>query len=100
VLGKRSRPPYQVYLGLQAASPGFYLLVTTVAAVFCVEKAHLNALQLLLVGTTLEATCLVFQVPTEQRQHQSTVAGVAAARIQPRSAMLAALRSREEEMSF
>src|SRR6185312_12072133 len=45
-------------------SSGFYLLVTTVAAVFCVEEAHLNALQLLLVGTTLEATCLVFQVPT------------------------------------
>jgi DHA3 family tetracycline resistance protein-like MFS transporter len=64
VLRKRPGPPYQVYLGLQAVSSGFYLLVTTVAAVFCVEKAHLNALQLLLVGTTLEATCLVFQVPT------------------------------------
>lgn len=64
MLGKRPMPSYQVYLVLQAVSSGFYLMVTTVAAVFGVEKAHLNALQLLLVGTTLEVTCLVFQVPT------------------------------------
>jgi DHA3 family tetracycline resistance protein-like MFS transporter len=64
VLRKRPLPPYQLYLALQAVSTGCYLLVTTVAAVFGVEKAHLDALQLLLVGATLEATCLVFQVPT------------------------------------
>src|SRR5262249_44712821 len=63
-LRKRPLPPYRVYLFLQAVSSGFYLLVMTVAAVYGVEQAHLNALQLLLVGTTLEATCLIFQLPT------------------------------------
>ncbi|MBI2761038.1 MAG: MFS transporter [Chloroflexi bacterium] len=64
MLRKRPLPPYPVYLVLQAVSSGFYLLVTTVAAMYGVEQAHLGALQLLLVGTTLEATCLVFQAPT------------------------------------
>lgn len=64
MLRKRPLPPYPVYLFLQAVSSGCYLLVMTVAAVYGVEQAHLGALQLLLVGTTLEATCLVFQLPT------------------------------------
>ena len=64
MLRTRPLPPYPVYLFLQAGSSGCYLLVTTVAAVYGVKQAHLGALQLLLVGTTLEATCLVFQLPT------------------------------------
>ena len=57
-------PPFRAYLLLEGGSNGFFFLVSTVAAVYGVEVAHLNALQLVLVGTTLEATCLLFQVPT------------------------------------
>lgn len=49
---------------LQGGSTALFFLISTVTAVYGVQDAHLNALQLVLVGTTLEAVCLVFQVPT------------------------------------
>ncbi len=64
MLRRRLLPSYPVYIFLQATSTGLFFLLSTVSAVYGVEKAHLNALQLVLVGTTLEATALVFQVPT------------------------------------
>jgi MFS transporter, DHA3 family, tetracycline resistance protein len=64
VLRKRLLPAYRVYLLLQSSSTGLFFLLSTVSAVYGVEQAHLNALQLVIVGTTLEATTLIFQVPT------------------------------------
>lgn len=64
MLRKRLLPAYPVYLFLQSSSTGLFFLLSTVSAVYGVEKAHLNALQLVLLGTTLEATTLIFQVPT------------------------------------
>ena len=39
-------------------------MLSTVSGVFLVESAHLNPLQLVLVGTALEASAFVFEVPT------------------------------------
>lgn len=55
---------FRAYLLLEGGSTGFFFLINTVAAVYGVELAHLNALQLVLVGTTLEATALLCQMPT------------------------------------
>ena len=53
-----------VYLALEAALALFMAIYGTMTAVYRVEAAHLNALQLTLVGTALEAACFLFQVPT------------------------------------
>lgn len=62
--GTRRLPAYPVYLTIQAASAFFYTLVFTVTAVWRVERAGLNPLQLVLVGTALESTVFLFEVPT------------------------------------
>jgi DHA3 family tetracycline resistance protein-like MFS transporter len=40
------------------------MMVLTSAGLFMIQDAHLNALQLVLVGTTLELSAFVFEVPT------------------------------------
>lgn len=60
----RSKDPTFVYLVMQAAWPLFFNVLATTNLVYQVEVAHLNPLKLLLVGTVLELTCLVLQVPT------------------------------------
>jgi len=55
---------YTVYLIYSCANALFFALVTTVDMIYQVQVAKLNPLQLVLVGTALEVTCFVCQVPT------------------------------------
>ncbi len=55
---------YRVYLILAAAQSAAFTLVFTVNLVYQVETVRLNPLQLVLVGTALEATAFLFEVPT------------------------------------
>ena len=61
---RRARRPLAVYLTLEAALSLFIAIYGTMTAVYRVEAAHLNPLQLTLVGTALEGSCFVFQLPT------------------------------------
>lgn len=62
--GSRTLHAYPVYLIFTAASTFFYTLIFTVSAVYRVESAGLNPLQLVLVGTVLEASVVLFEIPT------------------------------------
>jgi DHA3 family tetracycline resistance protein-like MFS transporter len=59
-----SKDPVYVYLALNASWPLFFGMVAVTNLVYQVQVAHLDPLKLLLVGSVLELTCLVFQVPT------------------------------------
>ncbi len=61
---QHSTRAYRVYLWLTGAEAFFSAMYFVVAAVFRVQVAHLNPLQLVLVGTVMELSILVFQVPT------------------------------------
>jgi len=63
-LSIRSKDPTYVYLVLHATGPLFFSMLAVTNLVYQVEVAHLDPLRLLLVGSVLELTCLVFQVPT------------------------------------
>ena len=58
------RDPASVYLFMRGAAQLFFAVIVTVNVVYQVEVAHLDPLGLLLVGSVLELTCLVLQVPT------------------------------------
>ncbi len=60
----RPKDPTFVYLVLCVGVSFFFTVVATTNLVYQVEVAHLDPLRLLLVGSVLELTCLVFQVPT------------------------------------
>lgn len=60
----RSRDPTFVYLVMRAGGSLFFSVLATTNLVYQVEVAHFDPLRLLLVGTVLELTCFVFQVPT------------------------------------
>ncbi len=60
----RSKEPTFVYLVLSAGWSLFFSTLAVTNLVYQVEVAHLDPLRLLLVGSVLELTCLVFQVPT------------------------------------
>lgn len=60
----RSKDPTFVYLVLCVGVSLLFTVVATTNLVYQVEVAHLDPLRLLLVGSVLELTCLVFQVPT------------------------------------
>ena len=55
---------YKIYLLLSAITAICFSLVTTVMIVYHIENVHLNPLQLILVGTTLETACFIFEIPT------------------------------------
>lgn len=55
---------YKIYLLFSAITAMCFSLVATVMIVYHIEKVHLNPLQLILVGTTLEAACFLFEIPT------------------------------------
>jgi MFS transporter, DHA3 family, tetracycline resistance protein len=63
-LSIRSKDPTFVYLVLCAGWPLFFTMLAVTNLVYQVQVAHLDPLRLLLVGSVLELTCLVFQVPT------------------------------------
>ena len=60
----RSKDPTFVYLVLNVGWALLFNVLATTNIVYQVEVARLDPLQLLLVGTVLELTCFVFQVPT------------------------------------
>jgi DHA3 family tetracycline resistance protein-like MFS transporter len=55
---------YPVYLTYSGASALFFSIIVTVNLVYQVETVGLSPLQLVLVGTTLELTAFLFEVPT------------------------------------
>jgi MFS family permease len=55
---------YHIYLVLEGFYSLFFSMIATVNLVYQVEVAHLNPLQLVLVGTTLESVTFILQVPT------------------------------------
>ena len=60
----RNRDAYRVYLLIEAATSLFFFIIATVNSVYQVEVAKLNPLQLVLVGTVLEGTVFLCQIPT------------------------------------
>ena len=55
---------YKTYLLFSAITAMCFSLVATVMIVYHIETVHLNPLQLILVGTTLELACFIFEIPT------------------------------------
>lgn len=55
---------YTVYLIMAGGFDLFFWTIVTMDGVYQVTAAHLNPLQLVLVGTVLEATCFLFEIPT------------------------------------
>src|SRR5579884_2063679 len=60
----RRRDAYSVYLIVEAVFSVAVALYGTISTVYRVEAAGLNPLQLVLVGTVLEAAYLIASVPT------------------------------------
>lgn len=60
----RRRPFRPVYLATEFGWSFFSLMVFTASGLFMIQVAHLDALQLVLVGTVLEVAAFVFEVPT------------------------------------
>ncbi|MBA2394972.1 MAG: MFS transporter [Ktedonobacteraceae bacterium] len=60
----RHRDAYVTYLLIQGLFSLFFYTIITVNMVYQVEVAHLNPLQLVLVGTMLEIAAFLSQVPT------------------------------------
>lgn len=57
-------PANVVYLIYCGATSLFFTLVFTVNMIYQVDTVKLNPLQLILVGTVLEITCFIFEIPT------------------------------------
>ena len=55
---------YQVYLIMGGVSSVIFSMIFTVLGVYFVQTVGMNPLQLVLVGTVLEGTVLLFEVPT------------------------------------
>ncbi|MGY0373372.1 MFS transporter [Clostridium sp. JNZ J1-5] len=55
---------YKIYLLFSAITAMCFSLAATVMIVYHIEMVHLKPLQLILVGTTLETACFIFEIPT------------------------------------
>jgi DHA3 family tetracycline resistance protein-like MFS transporter len=55
---------YPVYLFLSGSFPLFFTMMAMISAIYRVETAGLNPLQLVLVGTVLELSVFIFEIPT------------------------------------
>jgi DHA3 family tetracycline resistance protein-like MFS transporter len=55
---------YKIYLIIQAGFGMFFTMMSLVSAIYRVESAGLDPLQLVLVGTVLETTVFLFEIPT------------------------------------
>jgi DHA3 family tetracycline resistance protein-like MFS transporter len=60
----RKLDAYRVYLIMSGATALFFSLVFSVSMVYQAETVGLTALQLVLVGTTLELSVFLFEIPT------------------------------------
>jgi len=58
------RPAGRVYLVMRAVQDPANAVMFTVYVVYFVQAAHFDPRQLVLVGTVLELTCFLFEVPT------------------------------------
>jgi MFS transporter, DHA3 family, tetracycline resistance protein len=56
--------PYRLYIGIQAADSFLSAVAYTTAIVYRVRSGHLNPLDLILLGTVLEVSYFVVQLPT------------------------------------
>jgi MFS transporter, DHA3 family, tetracycline resistance protein len=54
----------RIYLVTQGIGSVLFTLTWTIQAVYFIQTVHMDPLQLVLVGTTLEATIFLFEVPT------------------------------------
>lgn len=83
LLARRQRNnPVPVYLLLSGGQAFFFSLIFTVNMIYQATVVGLSPLQLVLVGTMLEATCFLFEVPTGivadvYSRRRSTLIGVA-----------------------
>ena len=57
-------PAYTIYLVIQGSFGMFFTMMALVSAIYRVESAGLDPLQLVLVGTVLETTVFLFEIPT------------------------------------
>lgn len=60
----RKLPAYRVYLVTAFAASLFFTMMGMISAIYRVESGGLNPLQLVLVGTVLEAAVFLFEIPT------------------------------------
>lgn len=60
----RKHPPLTVYFNMSFTSSALYSLIFTVNVLYYIFVAKLDPLQLVLVGTALEASIFIFEVPT------------------------------------
>jgi MFS family permease len=64
LLAYRSADPVRTYYAYHGAQEFLAALTFTLSMVYYVRDAGLNPLQMVLVGTTLELACFLFEVPT------------------------------------
>ncbi len=64
MLRTKKLPAYRIYLIFSGSMALLFAMLSTVSGVYQVKVAHLNPLQLVLVGTSLEASAFLFEVPT------------------------------------
>lgn len=57
-------PAYTIYLIMSGSFSTFFTMMSMISAIYRVETAGLNPLQLVLVGTVLELSVFVFEIPT------------------------------------
>src|SRR5690554_6304453 len=64
--GKSMRKPsaYNIYLIYAGVSAFLFEMVFTVNELYRIEVAGFNPMQLVLVGTALELSCFIFEIPT------------------------------------
>ncbi|MGB3717673.1 MAG: MFS transporter [Candidatus Promineifilaceae bacterium] len=57
-------PAYPLYMGIQASFWMFFTMMSMISAIYRVQSAGLDPLQLVLIGTVLEITVFIFEIPT------------------------------------
>jgi MFS transporter, DHA3 family, tetracycline resistance protein len=60
----RRLPAYKLFLFISGSHALLFTMMSFIHAIYRVEAAHLNPLQLVLLGTALEVVIFVFEVPT------------------------------------
>lgn len=60
----RKLPPYTIYLIIVGGTSAFFTMMGFISAIYRVQAAGLNPLQLVLLGTALELSVFAFEVPT------------------------------------
>ena len=61
---RNARDPIRVFYGFNGVATFCYTLTFTVNLIYMVTVVGLDPLQMVLVGTVLEVTCFVFEIPT------------------------------------